>query len=246
MRYFSDPIRFPEWESSRFDLGSRFIYVNGQCQYWIESDESVDTACHRISDFRTGVMEPHTAKALGDVLFYEDPVKLAQFCIEPSLDSPAFLLWNGVGEFACSYGFKEPAGLNDIYEEILAKSVPFEGKLRIGVAKNVHTESLPKIEKELTWPLSRPIEDFVIPEEAKYDYGGLFLVSDPNEIAKLRALRDQWCDLVRPFGYQINAMINLDRVYKDKGNTVGTIVVYRQELPFVNTPNGLWFPPEIQ
>jgi hypothetical protein len=208
----------------------------------MEQLESIDPACQLLSDYRTGVIDQETAELLSKTLSYQDPPQLGPLCKGDVVDSSAFYFWNGVGEFVCPNGFKEPEGFNTLYEKLHSQSVPFEGNLRIGIAKNQITQSLPK--GELSWPLERSMDDFLMSDESKHNYGGLFLVSSPDEIAKLRILRDQWCDLLRPFGYPINGLINLDRV--DKSDILGTLVVYRQDLPFSDPVTGLWSPPQVE
>jgi len=238
--YTDDPLGFPEWEASRNDLGSRFLFVDGHCQFWMDVDPPQEPACASIADYRTGTLEQETAQTLSKVLFYDDPEQLKINCEGGIKDASAFHMWNGKGEFVCLNGFKEPTGIQGIRDKLLEQSVPVEASIRIGVAKNVITSSHPK--GDVSWTLERAVENFLIPEEKKHDYGGLTLVSDPGEIAKLRSLRDQWCDLLRPYGYPINPMIVVDR-FENSGDVRGTLVVYRQDLPFTDPATGLWSPP---
>jgi hypothetical protein len=105
------------------------------------------------------------------------------------------------------------------------------GDLRIEVGR----ESVPDGRTIYPRPLAAPPIDYAVPDLQSTMPGRSTLISDPQDKAALRALREALLTELSTSGYFFGVVL-----VKPKGY----VLALRDHLPFTNASDGLWTPPQ--
>jgi hypothetical protein len=114
--------------------------------------------------------------------------------------------------------------------ELFNTGTPMNGDLRIEVGHEV----VPDGRTIYPWPLAAPPVDYVVPDLESTTSGRSTLISDPNDKAALRTLRDELLGDLSTAGYFFGIILVEPKGY---------VLAFRDHLPFTNQSDGLWSPP---
>ncbi|HKQ68856.1 MAG TPA: hypothetical protein VJT73_05930 [Polyangiaceae bacterium] len=214
------------------ELGQPYIYVDGNCRYWVRTWEEDRFARWRA--IHTGVLDETDEKSLADSIQYDDLPSLVRTCTSSGASDGGFIgLFDGEHALGCPNGAPELKANEAIWlrlgQKLYAASQPVVGDLRveIGIGFGPVSSVAP-----YEWPLATPIEKLLISDDQRFTRGVSKRLSGESEVAKLldlreRYFRDQASQLPWEPGIEI------------KGNQADTYVLYfREHLPFTGD-NGL-------
>jgi hypothetical protein len=202
-----------------FELGDPYVFVDGTCRYWVRTWSEDPVAYWR--PIHTGLLSETDAKVLGDSMHYDDLPSLVQTC-EPTqgYDMPSVQLYDGKVVTGCwaNAPVLKPAEATwfDLCANIYSAGQPVQGALRVTVGVGYDS-----VFKSYKWPLTIPIENFLVADQDATTPGKSKRLSDPPEVAKLLALREQYlqdiASHVGAFGIKIEG---------------GYVLYFREDLPF--------------
>jgi hypothetical protein len=221
-----------------FEMGLDFLYVDGHCHYWVQgppADTANPTVGYYIGiyqPYREGGLTVEQEQSLHDAVGYDDFAASGPTCPTTSVSDPtAIELWDGKRVHVC---FGRPAGV-DVYWpmrlELFNRGTPMNGDLRIEVGR----ESVPDGRTIYPWPLAAPPMDYAVSDLQSTTSGRSTLISDPQDKAALRSLREELLTELSTSGYFFGIILVEPKGY---------VLALRDHLPFANPADGLWAPPQ--
>jgi len=185
----------------RWELGARFLFVQGNCKYWV-SGPNVPTL---FEHYHTGTLSDAERVALQDAFLWghweEDGLIGHWVRGAGEFDLSSVLFQSPEGEIVCDGGcgaesnppevFQIRDAVQPMVEQLWNSGQAYEGALRIQAT--VDRGALSGLEPAI-WPLDWSLSEIVIePEEEGYLQPGMStLVSDPDESLALRAMWDDY------------------------------------------------------
>jgi hypothetical protein len=223
--YWGGGMPYP-YTSVLSELGYDFLYVDGNCHYWVHAPLSVADEHYLWRPYREGTLTPADEQRLHDAVSYDGIPPERCLPEIPPPDAGQAFLWDGRELRSCANdGFE---GSGPVRAELYDVATAVTGPMRIQVGKDSYPD--PSIVYE--WPLAAPIEQFV----ANYGETSSFRVDDLAAVTALRSLREQAiADAEASSGRFLVIAIGLH-----EGNERYFMSV-RDELPFVDA-DGAWLP----
>jgi hypothetical protein len=223
--YWGGGMPYP-YTSVLSELGYDFLYVDGNCHYWVHAPLSVADEHYLWRPYREGTLTPADEQRLHDAVSYDGIPPERCLPEIPPPDAGQAFLWDGRELRSCANdGFE---GSGPVRAELYDVGTAVTGPMRIQVGKDSYP--VPSIVYE--WPLAAPIEQFV----ANYGETSSFRVDDLAAVTALRSLREQAiADAEASSGRFLVIAIGLH-----EGNERYFMSV-RDELPFVDA-DGAWLP----
>jgi hypothetical protein len=216
------------------ELGFGFLYVDGNCHYWIQEPARPNAADDYLTwrSYREGQLGEGQESRLHDAVSYDDPSTLPECSVTTTSDAPVVQLWDGATVHSC------PGRLSTEWDwpmrdELFQMGKAMTGPVRIEVGERLPTD-VPEFALIYPWPLTESPSAYVTPESLSGASGQSRLIGDPAEAAALRSLRDQFvADAERAPGYYFGIIYVEPR---------GFMFAMRDDLPFADPGNGLWSP----
>jgi len=178
------------------ELGSWYLYVDGSCRYWLSPTWAGSS--DRFASWRpihTGVLSPDEEQSIAESVEYRKASPTIGQCPAGTMtvDSPLIRIFDGVATIRCwpdaeairaaqSFWFVEFPRLYD-------KGLAVEGPLRLEVGPIYGPQPG---QTSFPWPLSSPIDGFVVEAGQHHVPGVSRVVDDPSQSVALRTLRDSY------------------------------------------------------
>jgi hypothetical protein len=171
-----------------YDNGADFLFVGGDCQYYVQPGDSITAEVH------AGVLDAATAAELAADLHYDAWPRLTRTRHGQTADAPAPLtLHDGANVFDCYNNCSDDQDvelrylpsrahtwMTRLWEEGGAVSTP----VRIMVV----AQDFPDSDPAVTWPLATPLADLAFPPGTSLGLGEGVLF-DEDDASALRAVR---------------------------------------------------------
>ncbi len=212
-----------------YELGAPFLYVDGACNYWVSASWTSTDSFSGWRAIHTGKLSADQEQALADSMHYADMASFVRQCPQTTTIADETLLHLYDGQLVAGCWPDAPvlqsaqALWHDLGQKLYAAATAVQGSLRVEVGGpgiyGLFPEPPPHV-----WPLSTPIDDFVVPWNKSNSIGQSKRVSDPDDVAKFIALRDQYLAEQNPLGPH------------DPGIKIGVdyVLYLREDLPFTN------------
>jgi hypothetical protein len=223
-----NPGRVDSYTATLYELGASFLYVDGHCHYWVSKPSYDDVMWWR--PFREGVLTPSQESILHDIASYDDFAHHAPSCKGPlaSDGSPA-RFWDGISVNVCNGALDAPEDWPG-RAALFAAGTDMSGPVRIEVGKDNPTDNT----KIYPWPLAKPPSDYEVDDAHSMSFGQSVLITAPEDVAALRALRAQ---AVADTESKVTFL--LVKIYVEPK---GYVISIRDDVPFTDA-RGMWSPP---
>lgn len=188
-------------ELVRWELGARFLFIQGNCQYWVSGPETPSRWQH----YHTGTLTELERTTVEDAFLWGQwqREELVGHWLrgQGEFDVPSKAFQSSEGEIICDGGCGAESNPAEVFQirdaeqpmvdQLWNSSAPYSGALR--VQATVDRGSLSRFEPAI-WPLTWSLSEIVVePEEEAYLQPGMStLVSDPEEASALRAIWDDY------------------------------------------------------
>jgi hypothetical protein len=225
-----------ESEFFRSELGSRYVYVSGECDYWVLTQPE-----GKLDRTHAGRLSPDEADELADDVGYDEFSTLEGVYVEQgAADGSAALFYDGRDVIAC-YGScpESPEGVQSArdsltpwIERLWDQGAEYDGAVRLVVNRLDRFDTA-------VWPLAWPLNSIEyqpgVPAESRsYVIGSSSLVADHDDALQLR---DLWRAQQAPDAVEVALAVS------DPAHDDGTFDVWsRDSLPFEDA-RGLFFIP---
>lgn len=209
-----DPSRVAAGSTVFYELGSHWLYIDGQCRYWAHVNNVFGDDWRPV---RQGILTPSDDERISTEFRYGEWPSLAKVWVgnEGSSHPSSLLFYNGQLAVECvgccqaapssDEGFQTVCDISrkrfDLVAELYSRGQDVSGPIRLRAYPGVdpseadpidHTpESITAIE----WPLAEPLEDVALTwEEIGYaaKFGDSYMVTDPDAVAAFRLSRDKF------------------------------------------------------
>lgn len=170
-----------------YDNGSPFVFVDGQCNYWVSGPQVW-------SETRTGVLDADTAAELGARLHFGAWPDLAgEWNGSGVADAPTLIFDDSTRVVVCASlcgDASVPAAVKAmrdelpvVAQELWDRGTAVESAVRAIAIPYEQFQGIPFVD----WPLARPISDFV--RTGSIESGEGILEDDPASVQALKDLR---------------------------------------------------------
>lgn len=224
---------FPPLISLLADPGFEFLYVAGDCRFWVKRPGGMSDQYVHWRPYREGTLTVDQENALHTAVAYDD-VTAVQGCggVRPE-DAAQLTVWDGEEWIVCRGSFVGPPSW-PIREQIYAIGTDLDGPVRIQVKR----ERIADDAFIYDWPLDSPIEDYVV----EYYDAQSFRVDDRDSVSRLRRLRDMaLLDAAGAPGYFSGAIAIAPSGTYVPERDEAYMLIMRDELPFTDS-SGKWEP----
>jgi hypothetical protein len=213
-----------------YELGSDFLYVDGQCRYWISQPSTTADNYSAWRPFRQGALTAEQELALHRAVSYDDVGHRPTCTQTGTVDAGAYVLWDGLLTSICPGNLDAPADW-PLRTELFQAATEMTGPMRAVAGK----DTTPSDTRLYHWVLAEPPENYAIDYSEGMTRGKSRLVATENEASALRALRSQVITDAMATPGLFYGLIFVDRP--------GFALVMRDDLPFTRPTDGLWAPP---
>jgi hypothetical protein len=247
---FDRHLAFFPLEFVQMEPGSNFLYVDGKCNYYTGGGSFEDSAqmdYYRAIEFRTGQLSDEEARELEKLFRYADWASLAGRYgnDQPTMSGGTNKCVHSRRDALCCMGDCSVSApwlqgvLSDFSDTRLTDTLFNRGVLVDGPvrARAMIVESSRITPQPLAlWPLETPFDDVVGTEEDVSQFGHAPLITNPADIALLRAAREE--ARAREIRERRRIVFRVD----DTGEEVIEFA-FRETLPFENEAGLISLPP---
>lgn len=186
----------------QFELGFSYLYVRGDCEYWVLSSDAGIVSHH-------GVLDEDQAAALEELVHYGEWEDLTQLWPEPGTDDAGLMVVDdGQGEYQigclgeCPVAPEPVRQMQAAYrgelERLWDEGEPYTGPMRVLTAK-IPEGDMPDEMFVVPWTVDLDLASVAVDFVDMGEPGMSVRIADQATLEQLRAFRDQHADALEQF-----------------------------------------------